>query len=87
MNDKTITKVNIENDIVNDDKSTSSLVGNFIPLRSIDFNGNNHTIDFRGTCFSNLSSVPKGSSINWDIHDVNMYGQNYYGPFQANGYT
>lgn len=87
MNDQNITKINVENNIVNDENNSNQQVGNFIPLKSIDFNGNGYTVDFRGTCFSNLTAIPKDSSINWNIHDVTMYGQNWFVPFQANGLT
>ncbi|MCF6515387.1 hypothetical protein GSH19_04365 [Lactobacillus sp. S2-2] len=86
MLDPYITNISIEDDLVND-KDKSSHRDTQIPLRSIDFNGNNHKIDFRGKSYYNNSSVFKNSNIEWNIDNVDMYGQNYYGPFKAAGST
>lgn len=87
MLDKSITNININNDILNNenDNTGSQEINVAIPLRSINFNGNGHTIDFRGTSFYNNDAIPDKANIQWNINDVKMYGQNFYGPFKAAG--
>lgn len=86
MENPYVTNIAIENDLINS-KDSSSHRDDPIPLRSIDFNGNNHKIDFRGISFYNNNAVLKNSNIVWNISDANMYGQNYYGPFKTDGVT
>ncbi|MCF6515417.1 hypothetical protein GSH19_04515, partial [Lactobacillus sp. S2-2] len=86
MLDQYVTRISVEDDLVNDNDSSSHRDVR-IPLRSIDFNGNNHKIDFRGTSFYNNDRVLKNSNIIWNISDADMYGRNYYGPFKTDGVT
>lgn len=82
---KDVTTINVKADIVNNE--LSFYLNRYIPQRSIKINGNNHYIDFRGISFYNGNAVQKNTTVQIDINNLKMYGQNYYGPFTYSGAT
>lgn len=89
VSDKAVTEISVTKDIYNTaDTNTAGHERNVtIPLRSVTINGNGHSVDFRGTGFNSLASIPAGQTIDIIIKNMTIYGQNYWGPFRYNGYT
>ncbi|MGX4644630.1 pectate lyase-like adhesive domain-containing protein [Holzapfeliella sp. JNUCC 80] len=85
IRNQSITKINIRNDIVNDE--TTSNTNRVIPKKGMLINGNGHKVDFRGISFYNNDVIAPNVTMGLEIIGLHMYGQNFYGPFKYSGST
>ncbi|MBQ0138220.1 MAG: WxL domain-containing protein [Kurthia sp.] len=83
LKNKKINIINIQADFYNTKRFSGLEDATSIPSRSIKINGNNHIIDFRAMKFYNANAIKKGQNTKWQMNDLTMYGQNYYGPFKG----